>query len=108
MNPSNFGPLKEDKKERAQLREERKLFPEDVKKVVKNAIEEKAMQNGHITYKSFAKIILNEREEKLVGCIQFTMDAAVQKMEEAMRKSTNTAARIMQPRNPGSGPNEHI
>uniref|UniRef100_A0A6S8STW9 Uncharacterized protein n=1 Tax=Chaetoceros debilis TaxID=122233 RepID=A0A6S8STW9_9STRA len=67
--------VKEDKKERAQLREERKLLLEDVKKVVKNAIEEKAMQNGHLTYESFAKII-NEREQKLVGSIQFTMDAA--------------------------------
>ena len=35
------------------------------------------------------------------------MDAAVEKMEEAMGKSTNTAA-IMQPHNPGSERNEHI
>ena len=42
--------LRVDIEERAKLREERKILLDDVKKVVKDAIEEKAIENGHLTY----------------------------------------------------------
>jgi hypothetical protein len=80
--------LKADREERAELREEHKILLDDVKKVVKDAIEEKTIENGHLTYESFAKII-DEREQKLVGSIESTMDAAVKRMEEAMKRTTN-------------------
>jgi hypothetical protein len=80
--------LKVDREEQAELREEHKILLDDVKKVVKDAIEEKATENVHLTYESFTKII-NEWEQKLVGSIESTMDAAVKRMKEAMKRTTN-------------------
>ena len=100
--------LKVDREERAELREERKILLDDVKKVVKDAIEEKAIENGHLTYESFAKII-DEREQKLVGSIESTMDAAVKRMEEAMKRTNNPGGtNIIHTNGAGSATNNDV
>ena len=51
---------------------------------MKSAIEEKAIENGHLTFENFQNIFA-EREARLLGNIQSSMDGAVNKMQSSFR-----------------------
>ena len=96
------GHFRDDKKEREREREERRSAVEDIKAAVREAIEEQALSNGHLTYASFASII-DVREKHLLGGIQTRMDEVVARIEATLTQTIpNGGVRIQNLRAPAA------
>ena len=95
--------FREDKRERAIEREDRKSAYAEIKTAVKEALEEQALSNGHLTYASFSNI-LDVRESTLLGSVTTRMDEVVARIETAMSQSlpANQRCIIQSPRTPAA------
>jgi len=92
--------FREDKRERAIEKEERKSAYAEIKNAVKEAIEEQAVSNGQLTFASFSSI-LDDRELRLLGSVSTQMDDVVTRIEASLSQFvTHNQQRIQSPRTP--------
>jgi hypothetical protein len=92
--------FREDKRERAIEKEERKSAYAEIKNAVKEAIEEQAVSNGQLTFASFSSI-LDDRELRLLGSVSTQMDDVVTRIEASLSQFvTHNQRRIQSPRTP--------